>query len=100
MITEYEVYFLIGVILATLSTLLFPVVRQYLNQFYQFLVRKLGKDTADVLKSLFKALIQFIIQNKDKIIGRILKSTKVKVDKKDVDSIEDGFKKGKDFMKK
>ncbi|WP_010174903.1 hypothetical protein [Bacillus coahuilensis] len=96
MFTESEVYIAVGVVISLIVLLLSPTVRVYLNKFYNFLVAKLGKQTADALKSVFLAALKFL----PVVLDRLIKSKKLgKVDKKDVEDIKKGYKKGKDILK-
>ncbi|SDG74239.1 hypothetical protein SAMN04489735_100267 [Aneurinibacillus thermoaerophilus] len=96
---ENDLYLLIGFALAVLVTLFTPMVRGYLNKFYSFLVKKLGKNTANILKTVFIAVIQYIKDNKDKIITVLVKKSNDKINKDNIKSIEKGYKKGKEILK-
>ncbi|AIF45636.1 hypothetical protein [Virgibacillus sp. SK37] len=99
MFESVEVYFLIGAIFSVVIAILTPFGRTYIKKFYNFLVRKLGKETADLIMRAIKSLIKYLINNKDKIKTVVSKKSKGKVSKKDLDSFEDGYKKGKDITK-
>jgi hypothetical protein len=94
-----DLYLLIGFVLAVLVTLFTPVVRGYLNKFYSHLVMKLGKDTANILKTLFLAVIKYIKDNKDKMIATLEIKSNGKVNKDNIKNIEKGYKKGKEILK-
>ncbi|GLB58685.1 hypothetical protein [Cytobacillus sp. NCCP-133] len=94
-----ELLLLIGIVISIVVVVFTPFAKSKAVQVYNFIVKKLGKDFANILVALSKALISYIKDNKGKIYSAVSKKTNGKVSKEDIEKIEEGYKKGKDIIK-